>query len=159
MNDAEKISDLIVVGELTGYKTDVWQFPDRLSCPLRSCRLTFDTRELAIVHYTESHAQHVAMCPVCKVPKYLLYGPHHLESHYKRMHPTLSPPVKVKQIQVNTCERLQQFTVHFSFNLKQELFIFYSIHCSPSVQFVSEPTKAITYCTNTKLFALIVIQP
>lgn len=110
--DAEKISDLVTVGELTEYETDVWQFPDKSSCPLRSCHLTFDTRDLAIKHYTATHAQHTVLCKICKSPLMLLLGPHHLVSHYKRKHPNVEPQPKVKKIQVNTtiyCAFLSRF--------------------------------------------------
>lgn len=100
-NDAEKISDLITLGELTAYETGVWQFPDKLECPLRSCHLKFDTRELAILHYTQLHAQHTALCKICNVPQFLLCGPHHMESHYKRVHPNATFPPKVREIRVN----------------------------------------------------------
>lgn len=113
--DAEEISDLIIVGELTAYKTDVWQFPTGKNCPLRSCHLIFDTRELAILHYTKSHAQHIALCPICKVPQFLLYGPHHLESHYKRKHPNANFPQKVKEIQVNTIATIHRTCFSYMF--------------------------------------------
>lgn len=90
------------MGALTMYETDIWQFPNKTNCPLRSCQMKFDTRELAIVHYTKTHAPHTAICKICKIPQFLLYGPHHMESHYKRMHPHASFPPKVRDIRVST---------------------------------------------------------
>lgn len=94
------MSDLITLGELTTYETGIWKFHSKSECPLRSCRLKFDTRESAISHYTATHAPHTALCKICEKPQFLLYGPHHMDSHYKRAHPHTPFQPKIKEIRV-----------------------------------------------------------
>lgn len=96
----ESVNDLIKVGELTPYEINVWKFPNILKCPIKSCRTEFETRDLAIKHYTEVHAKFSALCKVCEYPLYLLQGVHHFTSHFTRKHPNVQPPKAVKILQV-----------------------------------------------------------
>lgn len=99
------MSDLITLGELSSYQSDVWQFPNQTNCPLRTCKLRFDTKEQAIDHYRSAHAKYTVLCQVCKQPLMLLHGEHHLKTHYQRLHPNHQVPQKVKEIWVNSLKR------------------------------------------------------
>lgn len=105
--------DLITLGELTQYENTVWKFAKTLNCPVRSCASKFSTRNLAIKHYRENHAMHSVLCKICDHPIMLMMGPHHLDTHYHRLHPTVTPPPKVKKIRVNTKTKGLSFSNKF----------------------------------------------
>lgn len=92
---------MIILGELTEYENKVWQFADTKRCPVRSCGILFATRAKAIAHYRENHAQHSVLCVICNYPLMLLTAAHHLDGHYRRKHPGVEPPAKVKFSRVN----------------------------------------------------------
>lgn len=85
--------DIIVLGEMTEYPTEFWQFPDTANCPRIHCKIVFKSRADAIKHYREIHSLYDVLCKECNVVV-SVSGAHNLVNHYKRIHPNLDPPPK-----------------------------------------------------------------
>lgn len=44
----------------------VWRFPYTTKCPRRDCELSFQTREMALLHFRQEHAATSTVCHACK---------------------------------------------------------------------------------------------
>lgn len=120
--------DWITVGELTPFEISVWKFPNTKICPLRSCALVCETRDLTIKHYKEEHAKHSALCKICKYPLMLLKGAHHFLTHFARKHPGMPAPLKVKDFQVKIQSYLIKMPLSFGrFNIHRIFLNRYSV--------------------------------
>lgn len=99
-NDSTKEDDLIILGELTGYRTKRWRFPQTEHCPKTKCAKEFETRAEAINHYRTKHAKYDILCGICK-KLISVSGAFNLTRHYLCKHPGNAIPKKL--LQQNVC--------------------------------------------------------
>lgn len=74
----------------------LWKFPQSAQCPVKNCKIQFNKRSEAIVHYKKTHAEKSTLCPDCNTPKSarkfsdMVY-------HYKSVHPNDELPTFFKK--------------------------------------------------------------
>lgn len=113
--NTDQSDDLITLTGLNRIST--WRFPINLKeCPLRTCRIRFKSRSLAIAHYKSNHASTSVLCFLCKKPISSKCGATNYIKHFKRLHPhvkiSLSQLTKIES-SAQSIQKIAQPSKHF----------------------------------------------
>lgn len=88
-----ELDDCVVLGRQSKYKNINWKFPQTTKCPLDACRISCSSRNVAIKHFLNNHADTTTMCTVCDT----LLSVQEIEKHCMAYHPNKAP-LKLKPV-------------------------------------------------------------
>lgn len=82
----------VALGMSSNLPIVVWRFPNSTDCPHIECENFFSTREIALKHFRDEHADNSMLCYVCKE----IVSIQALPLHFEMNHPNhLTPKPKM----------------------------------------------------------------